>query len=128
VIDIAWDNMEQVNHPQHYCSHNSGIEAIQVTENLPFNTGNAIKYLWRKELKGKREEDVQKAIWYLKREIQRQIDNKAYVDLLNKYIRHNPDDKVAQIVYLIASTPYVYFPNSAPERYEEAIKMIMDLK
>jgi hypothetical protein len=120
--------MEQVNHPQHYCSHNSGIEAIQVTENLPFNTGNAIKYLWRKELKGKREEDVQKAIWYLQREIQRQIDNKAYVDLLNKYIRHNPDDKVAQIVYLIASTPYVYFPNSAPERYEEAIKMIMDLK
>jgi len=42
---------EKVNHPEHYCSHPSGIECIQVTEWCNFNIGNAIKYLWRCGLK-----------------------------------------------------------------------------
>lgn len=29
--------------------------------------GNAMKYLWRYRLKGKAQEDLQKADWYLKR-------------------------------------------------------------
>ncbi len=38
---------DKVNHPKHYTSHPSGIEAIQITEHYDFCIGNAIKYLWR---------------------------------------------------------------------------------
>lgn len=60
-----------VNHPKHYTSHPSGIECIQVTEHFNFNVGNAIKYCWRAGEKGNYIEDLQKAVWYLNREIAR---------------------------------------------------------
>lgn len=59
--------------PSHYKSHPSGVECIQVTEHMNFNIGNAIKYLWRHGQKRKSSalEDLQKAEWYIKREIKR---------------------------------------------------------
>lgn len=60
-----------VNSPKHYNKHPSGLEAIQVTEWFNFNLGNAIKYIWRCDYKGKPLEDLEKARWYLDREIQR---------------------------------------------------------
>lgn len=62
---------DAVEHPTHYTSHPSGIEAIQVTEHFNFNIGNAIKYLWRAGLKGDALEDLRKAAWYVNREIER---------------------------------------------------------
>lgn len=61
----------QVDHPSHYNQNGSGIECIDVVEHMPFNIGNAIKYLWRADHKGKDIEDLQKAVWYIQREIQR---------------------------------------------------------
>ena len=66
-----------VNHPPHYTSHASGIETIQITEHMNFCLGNAIKYILRAELKGKKIEDLEKAIWYINREIARVQDGKA---------------------------------------------------
>jgi hypothetical protein len=61
-----------VNHPSHYTSHPSGIECIQVTEHMNFNLGNATKYVWRAGLKSDDPvQDLQKARWYIEREIQR---------------------------------------------------------
>lgn len=60
-----------VNHPQHYVSHPSGIECIQITEHMGFNLGNVIKYLWRAEEKGAPLQDLEKAAWYLAREIEK---------------------------------------------------------
>ena len=63
---------DNVNHPSHYTSHPSGVEAIQITEHMNFCVGNAIKYLWRQGLKGESQlEDLKKARWYIDREIQR---------------------------------------------------------
>ena len=62
---------EAVNHPDHYNANPSGVEAIDVIEHLSFNVGNAIKYLWRADHKGKQIEDLKKARWYVDREIQR---------------------------------------------------------
>ncbi|MFN9291257.1 MAG: DUF3310 domain-containing protein [Planctomyces sp.] len=62
---------DAVDHPPHYTSHASGIECIQVTEHMTFNLGNAIKYIWRADLKGKSVEDLSKAAWYINREIER---------------------------------------------------------
>ncbi|WIY25104.1 DUF3310 domain-containing protein [Parasedimentitalea psychrophila] len=60
---------DAVNHPQHYTSHPSSLECIQVTEHMNFNCGNAVKYIWRADDKGKAIEDLEKARWYLDREI-----------------------------------------------------------
>lgn len=62
---------DPVNHPSHYTSHPSGVECIQITEHMSFCIGNAIKYLWRADEKGAPIEDLQKAIWYIQREIER---------------------------------------------------------
>ena len=60
-----------VDHPEHYTSHPSGVECIDITEHFNFNIGNAIKYLWRAGLKGDAVEDLEKARWYITREIAR---------------------------------------------------------
>jgi len=62
---------EAVNHPKHYNANPSGVECIDVVEHMPFNIGNAVKYLWRADEKGRDIEDLRKAAWYIEREIQR---------------------------------------------------------
>ena len=62
---------EQVNHPSHY---NSGkIEAIDVIEDwgLNFSLGCVVKYICRADYKGTTIQDLEKAAWYLNREINR---------------------------------------------------------
>ena len=59
----------QIDHPPHYTTHPSGIECIQITEHMNFCLGNAMKYLWRAGLKGDAIDDLEKACWYIKREI-----------------------------------------------------------
>jgi len=60
---------DPVNHPKHYTEHPSGIECIQITEHMGFNLGNALKYIWRCDLKKDAIEDLRKARWYIDREI-----------------------------------------------------------
>lgn len=62
---------ESVNHPTHYGGKENQYEAIKVIEawELGFNLGNTIKYISRAGKKGNRKEDLQKALWYLEREI-----------------------------------------------------------
>jgi hypothetical protein len=64
---------DPVNHPTHYTSHPSGVEVIAITEHMNFCLGNAIKYILRADLKGNPIEDLQKAQWYLDREIARRL-------------------------------------------------------
>ena len=60
-----------VNHPSHYTSHASGVEAIQITRHMSYNLGNVIKYVWRADLKGDAIQDLEKARFYLNDEISR---------------------------------------------------------
>ena len=62
---------DNINHPKHYTSHPSGVECIQVTEHMGFNLGNAVKYIWRADLKHAAVEDLQKARWYIERELKK---------------------------------------------------------
>lgn len=67
--------VDAVNHPPHYTSHPSGVECIQVTEHMGFCLGNAVKYIWRADEKGKAVEDLKKARWYIDREIERRSNS-----------------------------------------------------
>jgi len=60
-----------VNHPNHYTRHPSGVECIDITEHMNFNLGNAMKYIWRADLKNSAVEDLKKAEWYIQRELKR---------------------------------------------------------
>ncbi len=57
--------------PDHYKFN--GIEVIQLTEQLNFNRGNAVKYIARAGRKNTATtiEDLEKARWYIEREIAR---------------------------------------------------------
>ncbi len=64
--------MSNVSHPKHY---NQGrIEVIEFIEDkaLGFHLGNAVKYICRAGLKDpeKITEDLEKAIWYITRQIE----------------------------------------------------------
>ncbi|WP_020476200.1 DUF3310 domain-containing protein [Zavarzinella formosa] len=62
---------DNVNHPKHYNGHPSGVECITIVEHMGFNLGNAVKYVWRADLKHDAIEDLKKARWYIDREIQK---------------------------------------------------------
>ena len=66
---------DKVNHPSHYTwlKEKCGIEVIDITRHLDFDSGNAIKYILRAGHKseegmtdkGKTLEDFKKAAWYI---------------------------------------------------------------
>lgn len=64
---------EMVNHPSHYGGEDNPYEAIKVIEawDLDFCLGNVVKYISRagKKNKDRLLEDLEKAAWYLNREI-----------------------------------------------------------
>lgn len=66
-------NNDLVNHPSHYTD--GKIEVIDYIEdkNFGYNLGNAIKYISRagKKSPDTKVQDLEKAIWYIVREIQR---------------------------------------------------------
>ena len=70
-----------VNNPKHYTNHPSGIDCIQITEHMSFNLGNAIKYIWRSDLKNDAIEDLSKALWYIQREIDKRKKEKLNIYL-----------------------------------------------
>ena len=62
---------DKVNHPLHYTSHPSGVECIFITQHMNFCLGNAIKYIWRADLKDNAIQDLKKALFYIEKEISR---------------------------------------------------------
>lgn len=67
---------DPVHDPEHYTWLPNGVEAIDITEHFNFNRGNALKYIMRAGRKGNEVtevEDLQKAAWYLNREVRRLV-------------------------------------------------------
>ena len=64
--------MSTVDHPSHY-GGDTTYEAIKVIEawELDFNLGNVIKYIARCGKKDAPLQELQKALWYLDREVER---------------------------------------------------------
>lgn len=60
---------DPVNHPDHYNKHPSGVECIDIIQHMGFNLGNAMKYIWRADLKNNANEDMKKAIFYINQEL-----------------------------------------------------------
>ena len=70
----AEDSLRNSPHADHY--KRLSPEPITVIEGwgLGFNLGNAVKYIARAPYKGSKKADLEKAIWYLQREVSRDND------------------------------------------------------
>ena len=71
-IMIDEDDNSSVIHPQHYGGKDNPYEAIKVIEawEVGFNLGNTLKYISRAGKKDNTIQDLEKALFYLDREIQ----------------------------------------------------------
>ena len=76
---------DPVHNPPHYKS--GGIEVIDVIEafELGYRLGNVIKYVLRAGRKGDALEDLQKAAWYLDRQIDKM---KSWTDEVDDDVTH----------------------------------------
>ena len=74
-INMSAFEPDMVNHPPHYTGGppcpgcGRPIECIDAIEGSTFLRGSAMKYLWRAGEKYDLVEDLEKAIWYINREI-----------------------------------------------------------
>jgi hypothetical protein len=66
-----------VDNPAHYTWLPNGVQVIQITEHMTFCLGNVVKYVVRADHKGQPMEDLEKAAWYLAREIARRKATEA---------------------------------------------------
>lgn len=74
----------EVNHPKHY-TWIPGVEVIDILEPLckksGWNVTNAVKYLLRADNgKGKPEQDLRKAVWYIQRELENRAKRSGQAD------------------------------------------------
>lgn len=72
--------MSDAVNPEHY-KNTERKQLIEVIRLLPFSVGNALKYLYRFEGKGKPVEDLKKALWY-------------FEDYLSNPCRMRPEDEL----------------------------------
>ena len=77
-IDEDKPKKELVNQPKHYGGKDNPYEAIKVIEawDLGFCLGNTVKYISRAGKKDETIQELEKALWYLKREIKNLKDGK----------------------------------------------------
>jgi len=108
-----------IENPKHYTSHPSGIECIQITEHMGFNLGNAMKYIWRCDLKKDAIEDLKKAKWYLEREIAKRenVVRPSDVDVMCSSCKHanSPAWEYPCRGCLDSGTPYNPRPDWEPK-------------
>lgn len=92
---------DEINHPAHYTQHPSGVECIQITEHMNFNCGNAVKYVWRADLKDDQLTNLHKARWYIDREIKRiekQRANEVAICIAGLEIKEAPKPRKRKVV------------------------------
>lgn len=109
--------MSDAINPSHYKNgYSNGAEVIDITENLNFNRGNAVKYISRAGKKPGEDElkDLQKAKWYVEREIsrvERQSDRPtvrivdAKINLAPNVSVHGPFGHTLAYYSALAKTP-----------------------
>ena len=119
---MKYDNVE---HPLHYNQYPH--EVIELTENLGFCLGNAVKYILRAPFKGKEVEDLQKAKWYLNRikdegDLSMEIpeDEEIQVDLVTLAATYG-DKIVLNLIRAAAAKGWMYTPAA---ELEDAIEKL----
>lgn len=121
---------EKVNHPEHYNSHPSGVEAIDIVQYMSFCLGNAFKYVYRYQHKNGIE-DIKKAIWYLNHQqgvILRQHLGCTHtaVNDFNRIISAEPNEEIVQVLKIIYQVSFGDFGYDKLKQAVEILEKIVD--
>lgn len=124
---------DNVNHPKHYTSHPSGVQAIEITRWLRGPYSNACKYVMRgwDGLKGDPIEDLAKSIWYLNDAEKFPDDGKALPSYAEKRlekwcIAESDADKEVAICLIVSSAEYEVWDDAPIETITSAKKLIQE--
>jgi len=130
-------SFDPVNKPSHYAEGRQ-FETIEVIEDwkLSYRLGNCVKYISRAGRKGDRKQDLEKAAWYLQREIEA-IDKPSqyappadvqYEDVLEYYFKNTEDlhegllDYYGQSIDLDEAWPSGYDSPTPIIKHDDGIK------
>lgn len=94
--------LQEVNNPKHYQTHESGIEAIEITRYLIGDLSNAWKYGMRYEDKNVPKKDLYKLSWYLTDFRENQTMN---VGISTVQIPNVPDEVMVKMQRVIEFEP-----------------------
>lgn len=107
---------DNVNHPSHYTQHK--YECIQFIENMTDTLiANAFKYVWRCDDKGKREEDLSKALFYMNqyrkhpREMRPRLDSgigSRLVNMLDGLEITNPKKRILRLFIVLNCSHFTF--------------------
>lgn len=110
---------DPVKTPSHYRQHPSGVECKDITKHMSFTLGNALKYIWRCDLKKDAIEDLEKAREYLLIEINTRKEAKRKEDakrnIAETAARRREAERVA--LYELQRTLYMRYGDGLPRRY-----------
>ena len=118
---------DPVNHPKHYTSHPSGVEAIEVCQHLNFCIGNAVKYLFRAGKKDPVLQDLQKAAWYLRHfQTLHRMEDSIFTPYrsVEKVLNAEPDGSVLKdvLTYLVNENDCIALALARVEREIERVQ------
>lgn len=107
---------DNVNHPSHYTQHK--YECIQFIENMTDTLiANAFKYVWRCDDKGKREEDLSKALFYMHqyrkhpREMRPRLDSgigSRLANMLDGLEITNPKKRILRLLIVLNCSHFTF--------------------
>jgi hypothetical protein len=123
--------MSKVDHPTHYNSHPSGVEAIEIVQYMGFCLGNAFKYVYRYQHKNGTE-DLKKAIWYLKHQqtvILKQhlaITHTATSDY-HKILSAEQNKDIVRVLEIIWNVSFHNHKNSELQKAAEILEKFIDI-
>ena len=124
---------DNVNHPKHYTSHPSGVEAIEITRWLRGPYSNACKYVMRgwEGLKGDPIEDLQKSIWYLNDAEEYPDDGRdfpadAETRLKEWFHAENDVNKVDTVFFIVQANEYEKHDSAPMTPITSAKKLIQE--
>ena len=120
---------DPVHSPAHYAQAGFPLEAIELTERLNFNAGNALKYIWRagKKNPAKTLEDLGKAKWYILRELDRLANDKHRhnLDLITEYVQDEGQSKTDWEFSLMQAVVELMVPPELTEEYSDRLRAVL---
>jgi len=89
----------KVNHPSHYGGKDNPFEPIKIIEHydLNFMLGNTIKYVLRAGKKGDKLVDLEKALWYLQREVDNMKNKSNKIEEMENQLREEQEYQLKRI-------------------------------
>jgi hypothetical protein len=115
---------DQVNHPTHYTSHKSGVEAIRITRHMGFSLGNAFKYIFRRGKKDEEPRDIAKAIWYVRDAIVAAEKDEDEVTSLMLRVANNESLGMALAMTLIYSADLTECKKARSSMLQQALALL----